>query len=440
MGLAIVIAVICLMLLGNAFYVAAEFAAVSASKPKLEAKAEDGNANAAYLEKTVTDEERMDRYIACAQVGITLTSLVIGVYGQRALMPYIGPPLDEVLPSGWTSAVVGAPLVLIVLTALQVIFGELFPKSIAVRAPEATALSTTRPMRWSLLLLGPFITLLNGSAMLIMRWCGLDKPKETGDEHSHDELRQLIEDSLKGGVIERDAHEMLHQVLAFQDRKVSEVMEPRARMKFMSSEPNAGDALRMMLATPFTRFPVINGSETEKPAGYVHLRDLFELAEKNPESPIESVIRPLQMLPDTLSLAEAWDKLEEKRDTIAVVFNEYGIVSGIVSVEDLVEEIIGEVVDEFDQEEPRIRHENERVILRGDVLIGEVNREFGFELPDEHADSISGLVRLELGVEDGGRGSTVELVGVTFTVEAVENGLPRLVSFPKSAVNKEDEA
>ncbi|MEN3791106.1 hemolysin family protein [Fulvimarina sp. MAC3] len=440
MELLVILLVICLMLLGNAFYVAAEFAAVSASKPKLEAKAEDGNSSAAYLEKTVTDEERMDRYIACAQVGITLTSLVIGVYGQKALLPYVSPTLDAVLPAGWTSAAVGAPIVLIVLTALQVIFGELFPKSIAVRAPEMVAVGTTRPMRWSLLLLGPFITLLNGSAMLIMRWGGLDKPKETGDEHSHDELRQLIEDSLKGGVIERDAHEMLHQVLAFQDRKVSEVMVPRARMKFMPSAPKASEALRVMLATPFTRFPVIDGSETEKPLGFVHIRDLYDLAMKDGDASIEPAIRPVRILPDSVTLAEAWHVLEENRDTIAVVFNEYGIVSGIVSVEDLVEEIIGEVVDEFDDEAPRIKHENDRVVVRGDMLISEVNREFGFELPEEHADSISGLVRLELGVEDVMRGATVELDGVSITVEDVENGLPRLVSFAKSAIKKEEQA
>ncbi|EAU43104.1 hemolysin, putative [Fulvimarina pelagi HTCC2506] len=434
MGLAIVVLVICLMLLGNAFYVAAEFAAVSSSKPKLEAKAEDGNASAAYLERTITDEERMDRYIACAQVGITLTSLVIGVYGQRALLPYVGPQLDAVLPSGWTSAVVGAPLVLIVLTALQVIFGELFPKSIAVRAPESTAMKTARPMRWSLLLLGPFITLLNGSAMIIMRWCGLDKPKEAGDEHSHEELRQLIEDSLKGGVIERDAHEMLHQVLAFQDRTVGEVMEPRARMKFMNREPKAKAALEMMLETPFTRFPVIDGSETKKPEGYVHIRDLYDLASEDPEASIDRIIRPVQILPDSLTLAEAWNKLESKRDTIAVVFNEYGIVSGLVTVEDLVEEIIGEVVDEFDEEEARIQKKGDRIVVRGDVLISEVNREFGFNLPEDQADSISGLIGLKLGVEDGKRGSKAEVDGVTFTVEAVENGLPRLIAFSKSAI------
>lgn len=382
----------------------------------------------------------MDRYVACAQIGITLTSLVIGVYGQRALLPYIGPPLDAVMPQGWTSAVIGAPLVLIVLTVLQVIFGELFPKSIAIRSPEAVATGTARPMHWSLLILGPFITLLNGSALMVMRWFNLDKPKETGEEHSHDELRQLIEDSLKGGVIQRDAHEMLHQVLAFQDRKIGEVMQPRARMKFMSSRPKAREALRMMLATPFTRFPVIDGSETEKPEGFVHLREVFELAEEDPEASIDRVIRPIRMLPDSLSLAEAWDVMEENRDTIAVVFNEYGIVSGIVAVEDLVEEIIGEVVDEFDDEEPRFKHENSRVIVRGDVLISEVNREFGFDLPEERADSISGLIRLELGVDDVVQNAKVEIDGVTFTVEAVENGLPRLVSFANSAMKKEKEA
>ncbi|RFC63691.1 HlyC/CorC family transporter [Fulvimarina endophytica] len=440
MALIVIILVILAMLLANAFYVAAEFAAVSASKPKLEAKAEDGNANAAYLTKTVTDEYRMDRYIACAQIGITLSSLVIGVYAQRALLPYVGPPLDSVLPEGWSSAVLGAPIILIVLTSLQVIFGELFPKSIAVRAPERVATGTARPMRWSLFVLGPFISLLNGSALFVMRRIGLDKPKETGDEHSHDELRQLIEDSLEGGVIKRDAHEMLRQVLSFQDRTVGEVMAPRARMKFLSRRPKAGEALRQMLATPFTRFPVIEGSETEKPDGYVHLRDVYDLAERDPEASLDTIVRPVQLLPDSLPLSEAWQRLEESRESIAVVFNEYGIVSGLVTVEDLVEEIIGEVVDEFDKEQPRMEVAGERIVLRGDLLTPEVNHKFGLDLPEDQADSISGLVALRLGVEDVRTGSTVEIDGVAFTVESVENGLPRLLSMPKAASRKEIEA
>ncbi|MDY8107568.1 hemolysin family protein [Fulvimarina sp. 2208YS6-2-32] len=437
MAFFVIILVICAMLLGNAFYVAAEFAAVSASKPKLEAKAEDGNAEARFLERTVTDEYRMDRYIACAQVGITLTSLVIGVYGQRALMPYVGPPLDEMLPDGWTSAVVGAPLILIVLTTLQVIFGELFPKSIALRSPERTAMGTARPMRWSLFVLGPFISLLNGSAIFVMRRLGLDKPKEAGDEHSHDELRQLIEDSLEGGEIKRDAHEMLRQVLAFQDRTVSEVMVPRVRVKFMTPEPSAAEALRQMLATPFTRFPVIDNAQNERPVGFVHIREVFELSRRDPDASIEGIIRPVQTLPDSLTLAEVWSRLDDSRATIAVVFNEYGIVSGIVSVEDLVEEIIGEVVDEFDEEAPRIHRRDDRVVLRGDLPVREVNRTFAFQLPEDRADSMSGLIGLKLGVKDGKRGSKVAIGGVDFTVESVENGLPRLVSFPSAATSVE---
>ena len=440
MGLLVIVLIICAMLLANAFYVAAEFAAVSSSKPKLEAQAGDGIAEAGYIEATVSDEHRMDRYIAGAQVGITLTSLVIGFYGQRALMPYVKPLIDSWLPGGVASAVITAPLILVVLTILQTVFGELFPKSIAVRAPELTARRTARPMRWSLFVLGPFITLLNGSAIWIMRRLGMDKPKESGDEHSHDELRQLIADSLEGGVIERSAHEMLHQVLSFRDRTVREVMEPRARMKMMTSDLTAGAALARMLATPFTRFPVIDGFETERPVGLINVRDLYDLAQDDPQASIASVVHPVPVLPDNLTLAEAWSRLEAERAPLAVVFNEYGIISGLASMEDLIEEIIGEVVDEFDEEEPRIRHRNDRTVLRGDLPVREINRKFGFRLPEHQADTVSGLVALELGVEDAKRGAKVTVADVSLVVESVENGLPRLVSFRKDKADPKDKA
>ncbi|PZX19781.1 CBS domain containing-hemolysin-like protein [Palleronia aestuarii] len=432
MALILVLIVIVAMLLANAFYVAAEFAAVSASRPKLEAQAEDGSTEARYLEETIGDEKRMDRYIACAQVGITFTSLVIGFYGQRALLPYIEPLLEPVLPAGLQGPAVAAPLILIVLSVLQVIFGELFPKSIAVRAPENTAMATSRPMRWSLLLLGPFIALLNGSALFIMRRLGLDKPKETGEEHSHEELRQLIADSLEGGAIERSAHEMMRQVLSFQDRTVSEVMAPRVRIEMMTTELRAGEALRAMLATPFTRFPVIDGDGTDRPVGFVHIRDLHALAREDGEARIDDILRPLQVLPDSLSLAEVWNRLQSENAHLAVIFNEYGVISGLVTLEDLIEEIIGEVVDEFDDEEPRIRHRKDRVVLRGDLPVREINRKFDLGLPEDQADTLSGLVALKLGVEDARRGAGVTVAGTKFRVDSVENGLPRLISFPRT--------
>lgn len=438
MALLFIVLVIAAMLLGNALFVAAEFAAVSASKPKLKSQADDERPEAGYIHDTTTDEYRMDRYIAGAQVGITVTSLVIGFYGQRALLPYLTPAFEAWLPSGVAVAAVGAPLVLILLTVLQVIFGELFPKSIAVRAPERTARATARPMRWSLLLLGPFITLLNGSAFVVMRWLGLDKPKEAGDEHSHDELRQLINDSLKGGAIEKSSHEMLRQVLAFQERTVWEVMEPRRRVKSLDPGATAGPALARMLKTPFTRFPVIDGTDTQQPSGFVHIRDLHELAEDRPDAPVQEILRPLEVFPDSLTLSEAWTRLHEAEAAFALVFNEYGVVSGLVSVEDLVEEIVGEVVDEFDQEEPLVSRRGDRVTLRGDLKVDEINHRFGLDLPEEDAATLSGLAALHLGVEDARRGAEIAIGQTAFRIESVENGLPRLLSFAPPGGPPED--
>ncbi|MGB3763116.1 MAG: hemolysin family protein, partial [Ornithinimicrobium sp.] len=299
MGLVIVFIVITAMLAANAFYVAAEFAAVSASKPKLSSKAKDGRREADYIEKTVTDEYRMDRYIACAQVGITLTSLVIGFYGQRALAPYLTPLLDGVLPAGIVATAVVAPLLLVVLTMLQVILGELFPKSIALRNPETVAFKTARPMRWSLLVLGPFISLLNGSAIWIMRRFGLDKPKESGEEHSHEELRAVISESLEGGVIGRSAHEMLRQVLAFEERTVAGVMQPRSQIVALAPETTAADALPTMVDAPFTRFPLFRTDDIDQPAGFVHLRDVHAA---DGTTPLSDIAREIDLVPDTLTL------------------------------------------------------------------------------------------------------------------------------------------
>ena len=434
----VVAAVVVFLTAVMALYVAAEFAAVSSRRTRVEELADNGSRLAVSLLPILKDPIQLDRYIAACQIGITLSSLIVGFYGQAQLTPVVTPWLSGTfgLPER-AAAPITTTAILVLLTALQVVFGELLPKSVAVRYPERVALSTMLPMRWSLILLRPLIAVLNGSALLLMRRLGLHNAGEHSHVHSPEELEFLFRESARGGYIDAGEREMLENVLHIRTRTARQIMIPRTRMVTASATATLEQLLPELVASPHTRFPVI-GETSDEILGMVHLRELFAFTQAHPEGDLMGIVKPLPLLPESISVSELWAELRQQRAHMTVLFDEYGGVAGLVTLEDIIEEVVGELQDEFDEEVEAVRELGDgRVRLRGDLLVSAVNSRFLLNLPDD-TDTIGGLMmdKLEHTPQVGER---LALVGVHFQVEAVAEGAVTeiLLELPQDVVEGE---
>ena len=387
--------VVALMIAANALYVAAEFATVSSRRSRIAELADGGDATAGVLLPILEDRDLLDRYIAGCQVGITLSSLLIGYYGQGRLTPIVAPALARLgLPEA-AAATVSVVGLLLLFTFLQVILGEIVPKSIALRFPERTALLVVHPMRWSLTVLRPLIALLNGSAHAILRRVG-----RTGVEESHvhhpDELEVIFEESAAGGLIDAGERDMLGRVFHLNQRIARQIMVPRTRMVAVPMDARPRDVIADLIASTHTRFPVYEDS-VDRIRGVVHLRDLYAACRADTHEGLEGILRPIPIVPETLSVTELWARMRRERVTMAAIFDEYGGVVGIVTVEDVIEELFGELQDEFDREEDLIRKDADgRITVRGDMLVSDINERFLLALPEGPADTLGGLIMDQL--------------------------------------------
>ncbi len=420
MNLFVIFAVIVLLLAANALYVAAEFAAVSARRTRIQERAAEGNRVAKSLLSVLESREELDRYIAACQIGITLSSLVIGFYGQAQLGPYLSPLFVRF--GGLQEAAaysVSAVVVLLLLTTFQVILGELMPKSVAVRYPERLALVTTPPMRVSLWILRPFIWVLNGSALALLKSFGAETSLEGEHVHSPEELERLVKESAQGGLIDAGEREMLENVLRIETLVARQIMVPRTRIVTASIEDTPADLLAKLVDSPHMRFPAVEGN-VDNIVGMIHLRDLFAFAQDNPAGSLKEIVRELPLYPESITVSDLWDALRLEGRYMAALFDEHGGTAGLVTLEDIVEEVVGELQDEFDQETEAVRYADDgRVYLRGDLLVSAVNNRLLLNLPTGEADTVGGLVVEQL-EHVPRQGEEVRVGGVSLRAEQVE--------------------
>jgi putative hemolysin len=417
-----------LMIFLNGLYVAGEFASVSARKTRVLQMAEDGNRLAQSLLPVLQDPHKLDNYIAASQVGITLSSIVLGIYGEQQIAPLIAPWIGKLLLGGdsatgshLAAAGIASTLVLVLLTTLQVILGELVPKSIAIQYPERMALATALPMKWSAdYVLRPLIILLNGSGALLLKLLGVRDGRDHAHVHSPEEILILLKESHRGGLIAADERQYLQNVFRRSQLRAGEIAIPRLRVVAAPVDKPVGEVLRRVADSPYTRIPIYEG-DIDHIVGFVHLRDLFCLYRTDPQADIRSIVRSVPFVPETLTSVEVWERLDEAQSYLAIVFDESGGTSGMITREDLVEELFGELQDEFDQEQALFTPAGAgRIRVRGDMLISTLNDRLEINLPHEQSHTIGGLVMDRLG-RIPQVGDTVEVGGIHLRVEAVDH-------------------
>ena len=357
--------IIVLLIALTGLYVAAEFAAVSARRSRLRRLAEDGDAWAARLLPVLEDPRALDRYIAASQVGITLCSLILGAYGQATLAPRLMPLLgkfERLQPATVESA--STAIVLIFLTTLAVILGELVPKSLALQNPTRTALFTVLPMQWSIRVFSWSIALLNGSGVLLLRALRLPS---TGHRHVHspEEIALLIAESRDGGLLEPQEQVRLHRALRLGLRSARQLMVPRSRLAAIDAALPFDEVLRVVAVSPYSRLPVFRGS-IDNIVGILHTKDVAMRYVRGGGLSVAALMRPIVRVPDTMPADRLLTFLRERRSHQALVVDVSGAVVGLITLEDVVGELLGGVADEFKSVQARpIRLSDGRLRLPG---------------------------------------------------------------------------
>jgi putative hemolysin len=339
--------VIAALILVNALYVAAEFGAVSVKRSRIRRLAEDGHPLAVRLLPVIADGRMLDQYIATCQVGITLSSLVLGAYGQATLAIALVPAFE-----GWgameelAAQSTAAAVVLIGLSALQVVLGELVPKSVALQYPTQAALYTLLPIRWSQRAFAWFTRILNGTALAALRLLGFSP---TGHRHVHspEEIELLIAESREGGLLEPEEHGRLHRALRLELRPARQLMVPRERIRALDVQTPVPRALELLADSPYTRLPVHRGS-LDSVIGLLHTKDLvLRYIEGGGVRSLQEVVRPILTVPDHMAAAQLLALMRERRAHQALVLDAAGRLAGLITLEDVLAELLGEVSDEF---------------------------------------------------------------------------------------------
>jgi putative hemolysin len=370
------------LILLNAFFVAAEYGLVTARRTRIVELQHQGNRRARDVLRITSDPPR---FIAAMQLGVTLTSLGIGALGEQVLAN----AFDDVIATA-----LAVLLAYLILTFLHVVLGELVPKGIALGHSEGTALIVSAPVRAFFIAFKPLIWFLQLSTELVLRVLGLQPPGGEDDVHSEAELRMLVSQSTRGGEIEEQEQEMLYKVFDFADKEASDVMVPRPEVVALSVALPPEQCLEAVMDSPYTRYPVY--SETlDNVVGILHVRDLFSALRDRGmhEVKVGDLVRPAHIVPETKDLAALLTEFRRTNQHMAIVVDEYGEMEGIVTLEDLLEEIVGEIEDEFDLPDESVEQvDDDTVKIDGTFPIDDFNERFHTSLPDEDYHTVAGFV------------------------------------------------
>jgi len=392
----IAVLIVLALLLVNAFFVAAEFAIVGAPKTAIEARASRGDRLARMVQRVLDDTHRRDLYVATAQIGITVASLGLGMYGEHALAGWITARLSA---SGWVLWLEGHGLASILAVALltycHIVLGEMLPKSLALQSAERLALWLTPAMLWVQTLLYPFVVTLNAVGNLVLKPFGVSQQAHGAEQYyTSEELQLIVEESEEQGALRTESGQVLQELFEFGELTAGEVMVPRVRISGIPEGSTPDDLRRILGSAPHTRYPVYEG-DLDHIVGTYHIKDLLRLL-LNGQSVTVAGARQAPVVPETAPLDGVLATMRRERAQLALVIDEHGGTSGIVTLEDLFEEVVGEIEEGPGRSGPR-RDSYGRLRVPGTMRLDELGQLFDLELAHEDVDSVSGLVLTLLG-------------------------------------------
>ena len=386
-----------LLLLANALFVAAEFAIIGASKVTMTSRANKGDSMAGRILGVLTSPVRQDRYIATAQLGITLASLGLGMYGEHTLAVWLEPRLEMSPTAAFIASHTLASIIAVsILTYLHIFLGEMIPKALALSHAEATARAVYWPMAAILFVLYPFVVTLNATGNFCLRLVGIRRQEGSHDHvYTSEELQIIVEESAEGGAIRSEAGSILSELFEFGDLTAGEVMVPRVRVVGIPTGATPDQVRALLLRHRHTRYPIYDG-DLDHIVGMLHVKDLLRRILLN-ETIAANAVRPLPVVPDSARLDVVLQTMQRAQAHVAVVVDEHGGTAGVVSLEDLFEEVVGEIDEGIPKAPPLTPEDDGSALVAGTLRLDELGQHFDLDLVHDDVDSVSGLILALLG-------------------------------------------
>lgn len=382
-----------LLVLLNGVFVAAEFSLVKMRQSRLTQLVSEGNRLAGIALKV---NQKLDAYLSATQLGITLTSLGLGWIGEPAISDLLVAPIMHSL--GITNealiTTISVAVGFCIITFLHIVLGELAPKSLAIQRTEGTALLLSAPLLWFYRIFLPVIWVLNKSANGILKMVGIEPANESEAAHSEEEIRILMSESAKSGVIDENEMKLMDNLFDFSDLRAREIMLPRTDMDVLFTNATLEENLQIVSETKHSRYPVATDNK-DRIIGFIHITDLL-LAEPEKQRDLASLVRPIMDVSESTEISRVLRQMQAKHEQLALVVDEYGGTAGILTAEKILEEIVGDLYDEFEDERPEIEVYDEYFSVDGRMLIEEVNDLTGLMIEEHNVDSIGGWLFKEL--------------------------------------------
>ncbi len=412
------ILLIFVFILVNGFFSGTEIAVVTSRRTRIQELSRKGQKSASILQKLQSDT---NRFLASVQIGVTiagaLASAIGGAIAVKTITPLIASIPVRSLASSAEALSIG--LVVFAVSYLSLVIGELVPKSLALKNPEKFALLTARPMYRFTRLISPFAGILTFSTNILLKPFG-GKPFSQRSFISEEEIKLLVKEGAEKGIFEPAEEELIHGVFEFTDRSVKEVMVPLAKVVAFATEMSFEEILKVISEEQFSRYPVYHG-EKSNIKGILYIKDLFKKLSANERIDIRKILRTPFFVPESLKISTLMREMQKKGVLIAVVVDEYGSVTGIVTMEDLLEEIVGEIRDEYDLEQPVIKRRDGSFLVDASITIRDLRDDHGIELPESSDyDTVGGYIitkiqkipeRGETFSADGWKIKIIEMIG-----------------------------
>lgn len=386
----------------TAFFVAAEFAVVKIRMSRIDQLIAEGNKKAVVAKKVATD---LDYYLSACQLGITVTALGLGALGKPAVESLLYPVFNYFELSEAVSSVASYAIAFILVTFLHVVVGEMAPKTLAIQFAEKMTLLLAAPLYWFGKIMSPFIWALNGSSRVMLRAFGV-KPAGHEQAYSEDEIKIIMNQSYEGGEINQTKLSYMENVFSFDERDAKDIMVPRVDLVTLDIDMVYADIVPIFDEYNYSRYPVVEAGDKDKIIGVVNVKKMLPHIVDGSEHRLEEFVRELPYVSEITPIQEAMIKMQQQRVHMAVVIDEYGGTSGIITMEDILEEIVGEIRDEFDSDEKADIQQlgDNEYLISGRVLLDELEKQFGFIFDGaDEVDTIAGWIQSKRGasLEEG---------------------------------------
>lgn len=429
----LMIAAVLILVFLNGFFVAAEFAMVKVRSSRIDALALQGNNLSARFAAGILNN--LNAYLSACQLGITLASLALGWIGEPAIANLLTPILAGFLPE-FVIHTISFIIAFSIITAFHITLGEQVPKTYAIRNAERVTLISAIPMVIFYKIMYPFIWFLNGSSNWMLRRAGVEPDAEHESVHTEEEILVLMQESHKGGYIDNSEMAMLDNIFDFSETHAREIMIPRTEMVCLYANLSFDENKQIAIEEMHTRYPVCS-PDKDNIIGFVHIKDILKRWDGLDN--LAEIIRPITTVPESMSINSLLKLMQKRRTEMALLIDEYGGSSGLVTMEDIIEEIVGEIHDEFDDTAPNIEKlDNQTHSVNGLLLIEEFNEYFGTEIETDDFDTIGGWVYSQVEMPPR-KEQTVSSSDIDFIIQEVDHMRISRLIIKKLSFDDEDD-